>query len=114
MKSKKVGESDESLVPVSDFGTWLSTDINQKNLAMKPNKLSEKYEYQVQLTGYLAGFRETQGFSLVNIKVNVPPKAPSANRCRVVPSIGKPLSKIFKILFSKFFFKSLVYSNGPF
>ena len=94
-------DPDSNLETVNDFGIWLDTGLTQKNLAMKENKMEVKKEYKVRLTGKLDGFEETYGFSLYDIMVNIPPTAPDSSRCRVVPEIGKPLAKAFKVLFSK-------------
>ena len=102
MEQKNEGDSDSNLKAVDNFETFLATGLTQKNLAMKENSMVAKNEYRVKLTGKLDGFEETYGFSLYDIKVNIPPKAPSSDRCRVVPEIGKPLAKAFKVLFSKF------------
>jgi len=102
MEQKNEGDSDSNLKAVDNFETFLATGLTQKNLAMKENSMVAKNEYRVKLTGKLDGFEETYGFSLYDIKVNIPPKAPSSDRCRVVPEIGKPLAKAFKVLFSGF------------
>ena len=103
---KSLGQPDSTLKTIDSFGSWLNTDLTQKNLAMKENKMEAIKEYKVRLTGSLDGFEDTYGFSLYDIAINVPPKAPSPGRCRAVPAVGKPLSKVFKVLFSKLILKS--------
>ena len=103
MRIKKADESDTELKAVEEFGSsWLKTRENQKNLAMKNNKMVHGNEYQVKLTGSLVRNSNVYGFSLFSIKINTRPIAPSPDKCRIIPEIGKPFQKIFKVVFGEY------------
>ncbi len=104
MEKKPVGEADDKLEKVKTFADeYLATKVNNKNLVVKAGKFSEKYEYVLRLSGYPEGYEDLTGFSMYSVFINIPPKAPTqANKVMILPDIGEPLKKNFKLLVSGF------------